>query len=449
VCTVAAVFAITASAAAQERNTGPFSGLFNGSPKEQPNTLDLRGSFFGAFDDNLLGTAPSITGQSGNILDPRYLKSGFGSGMDAGLSYGFRRSGQKSSFRMGGDASVREFSSQLTTDQLWIPSFSSGVGVSTTLTTRTTVAFGANVNYAPFYQYVPFLKDTATADSPVATDYGFTSDSRWVTALDGSASISNQFTKRSTVTAEVAWNQRRIVHEPDQDLEERQARVGVTHNLTRKLWLRLGYWGREGRYRSAEGREPTRTHSIDVGLGYGDGLSFTFAKYYTVSFTVGTSIAKNGDPASVAKTGKSTQFLIDGSASLSRSLGRTWSTSISYVRGTSYVVGFSEPLFSDSGGAGIGGAIGSRLHASLGIGASRGQRLFSTDPNAITVYSASSRLTFALAKYVGIFGQASYYRYSVPTDFLSVGFVPSLNRRSVSIGVQSYLPIIKQRRGKP
>ena len=36
---------------------------------------------------------------------------------------------------------------------------------------------------------------------------------------------------------------------------------------------------------------------LDVGLGYGDGLSLTFARYYHLNFAFGTSIARNGDPA--------------------------------------------------------------------------------------------------------------------------------------------------------
>jgi hypothetical protein len=268
-----------------------------------------------------------------------------------------------------------------------------------------------------------------------------------VTSVNGTAGISNKFTKRSTISADVQWDMRRIMGEPDSDLETRSARVGLSHNLTRKLSLRIGYWAREAQYRASP--DPVRTHSIDFGLGYGDGVTFTFAKYYTLNFTVGTSIAKNGDPQSVLLTGKSTQLMVNGSAGLSRSLGRTWNASIAYVRGTSYIVGFLEPVFSDSGSASVGGQLGSRLQVSFGGGASRGQRLFTADQNAITVYSASSRLTVAVARYLGLYSQASYYRYDIPSDFMTSGFVPSLGRRSVSVGLSSWLPLIKQKRRGP
>ena len=59
---MAACVAAAAPAVAQtqtERPTGgPFTGLFKGSPKSQPHTLDLQASGFAAWDDNLvnLGT---------------------------------------------------------------------------------------------------------------------------------------------------------------------------------------------------------------------------------------------------------------------------------------------------------------------------------------------------------------------------------------------------------
>ncbi|HEV2984196.1 MAG TPA: hypothetical protein VGX46_07400, partial [Vicinamibacterales bacterium] len=60
VCALAVCVAVAVPAAAQEQQPsgGPFSGLFKGSPKEQPQTFDLRGSAFGAWDDNLLAVAP-------------------------------------------------------------------------------------------------------------------------------------------------------------------------------------------------------------------------------------------------------------------------------------------------------------------------------------------------------------------------------------------------------
>jgi hypothetical protein len=223
--------------------------------------------------------------------------------------------------------------------------------------------------------------------------------------------------------------------------------ASFSHSLTRKLSFRVGYGIQESRYAITPDAEPTRTNMLDIGLGFGDGITLSFGRHYTLSLSVGASLAKNGDPVSVAATGKNTAFSVTGGATLSRSLGRMWGTSIGYARGTSYVVGFHEPMMTDSANAGIGGPLFSRLQFSAGAGASRGQRLFSSDSGGdIISYSASTRLTYALFTNLGLYGQASYYRYSIPAGFTNFGFVPDLDRRSVSVGLTTWLPLIKQRR---
>jgi hypothetical protein len=220
--------------------------------------------------------------------------------------------------------------------------------------------------------------------------------------------------------------------------------MAFSHNLTRKLAFHTGYTLQQSRYTQASvGSAPFRYGNLDIGLGYGDGLTLTFGRDYTLSLSGGATIAKNGDPASIAKTGKSTQFLINGNATLSRSIGRSWAASIGYARGTNYVVGFAEPFSSDSANAGLSGPILQRLHLSVGAGASQGQQVFSQD-GTLVVYTGSARLTYGLFGNVGLYAQASYYKYSIPASMLETfSFAPQLQRRSVSVGVSTWLPLIK------
>ena len=101
-----------------------------------------------------------------------------------------------------------------------------------------------------------------------------------------------------------------------------------------------------------------------------------FGRYTTLSMNFGVSLAKNGDPVSVAKTGKSTQFFVTGAATLSRTLSRTWSASVGYSRGVTYALGFLEPFYTDSATAGLGGQVVERLFFSLGAGGREGSRSF-------------------------------------------------------------------------
>ena len=65
------------------------------------------------------------------------------------------------------------------------------------------MSLGANAAYAPYYQYAPFLKNTASEESPVGSDYGFAVNSAWVRSVSASASVSNQFSKKSGISAGV------------------------------------------------------------------------------------------------------------------------------------------------------------------------------------------------------------------------------------------------------
>jgi hypothetical protein len=96
--------------------------------------------------------------------------------------------------------------------------------------------------------------------------------------------------------------------------------------------------------------------------------------------------------------------------------------------------------------AGIGGPLARRLQFSAGAGASRGQQTFGSSGSSIVSYTASTRLTYAVFTHLGLYGQASYYRFSIPPGFANFGFVPQLDRRSASVGLSTWLPLIKQRR---
>jgi len=448
---MAACVAAGVPAAAQQPQPsgGPFSGLFKGSPKEQPHTLDIRASAFAAWDDNLLAQTPGGGfGGGENAIDPRFLKQGVASGFQGSLAYGFRRSGTRSSFNVGADASVQQFAGGLGGEPFWFYGYNLTTGLTTKVTNKTSVSFGAVSAYAPFYQYAPFLKNTTSEESPVASDYGYAVNSVLVRSSSASASVENRFSKKSSISAGVDWEQRVIPGNEEANVDARAVRATFTHSLTRKLGFHVGYGIQETRYVVRPDAKPVRTNLMDIGLGYGDGLTLTFARHYTLSLGIGASIAKNGDPVSVATTGKDTIFMVTGAATLSRSIGRTWGASLGYVRGTSYVVGFTEPLMTDSANAGIGGRLTTRLQVSAGAGASRGQQLFSESGGDVVSYTASTRLTYALFSHLGLYGQASYYRFSIPPGFTNFGFVPDLDRRSVSVGLTTWLPLINQRRAR-
>jgi hypothetical protein len=446
VCAAVAWVAASAPAFAQssQPSGGPFSGLFRGSPKDQPHSLDVRGSAFAAWDDNLAAQVPGSGGTGGvNDLDPRFLKQGVANGFQASMAYGFHRRGVKSVFNVNANASVQEFASQLGGGALWFHNYDASAALTTKLTTKTSLNIATGVGYTPYYQYLPFLKNTTSEESPVGSDYGFAVDSELVRSTSASANLANQFSKRSSISAGVDWQLRVIPGNEDLSADTRDVRVTFNHSVTRKLGFHIGYGIQESRYLSRPDAKPVRTNLMDIGLGYADGLTLSLGRRTTLGMSIGASLAKNGDPVSVAATGKDTAFVVTGSATLVRSLSRAWAASLGYQRGTSYVVGFTTPVMADSVNAGVGGPLTTRLQFSTGAGASRGQQLFSDSGGRIVSYTASSRLTYGVFTHLGLYCQASYYRFSIPPGFTNFGFVPDLDRRSVSVGLTTWLALIK------
>jgi hypothetical protein len=460
VCVLAAALCSAAPAAAQGV---PFSGLF-GNPAKGQHSLEARGGAFGTWDDNLLARGPFANDPF--AFDPRLQAKGLGTGFESNLNYGYRRQSRgrsKSSFQFGAQAAVQEFSPGSSVDAFWIPNYGVNAGVSSNLTPKISFNLGGSAAYAPYYLYAPFLRNpgapasTVSADStapadtadsagaptaatsmipdvgPVGTDAGFGVSSQWVSTLSANTSITDQFTKRSAVTADFSINRAQIFGQTK--IDTRLAHAQFTHKLTRKLGLHLGYGIQLSDYTSESvPNVRTENHLIDFGVDYGDGISF--GRHYTLSFSTGVSgLQQNG----------TTAFRLNGSATLARSIGRTWSASIGGVRDTQYVVGIRQPLLTDAANVGVGGQIVPRLHFSAGGYYMRGLRAFVDSEEMLVTKSASAKLTLGLTQHIGLYTQFSYYRYDIPAGFfLDFAFPPNFNRRSATFGITFWAPIINR-----
>lgn len=449
-CALAVACSVAAPVAAQQQEPsgGPFSGLFGGGGTAgRTPFLDVRGGLFGSYDDNVLTQAPNA---DPNLFDPRFQRPGMASGLESSVTYGYSRTGHGRSgtqVRLGGGASLKEFSSGSSTN-LWVPSYDANVGISTNLTPKVAFAARAGTGYAPYYQYAPFLGNTTPENnpifdnnpipsvSPVGTDTGFAARSEWVGSFNAGASITDKFTKRSSISADIGWEDTQIFGQAK--IDTRQIHGQFTHKLTRQFGFHLGYGVQEAFY-SRESQPGTRNvnNLFDVGLDYGGG-PISFARHYALSFATGMSAVRQGSE---------TQFRVDGSATLVRSIGRTWGASIGVIRGTEYILGFGQPFFSDSANAGFGGQIAPRLNFSAGGGYMRGQLAFAQSGDSLVSKNASTKLTFAISRHVGVYGQYSYYQYDAPIAFFStLEFPRQLHRRSATVGLTLWAPIIQQAR---
>jgi len=447
VCAIAVSLAACAVADAQPLSGGPFSGLFRGSPRDQPNKLDITGSAFAAWDDNPLAQLPN-GGGTGFAALPDAVKPGIASAFQGSIVYGFAKTGTRSQVSLFGNGSFQVFESSASSNRLTFQSYNLGGSFRTGITNKVSLTFTGAESYAPYYQYAPFLQSTASQESPVGTDYGFAVGSDWVRTSNATISLDDRFTKRSSIGGQVTWIQQDMSAD-DRQIETEAAGMRFSHNVTRKLTFSIGYTVSQSWYTIAGERSTPFTYgNVDIGLGYGDGLTFRIGRNYTLSMNVGASLARNNPTTSIAGQSQ-TQLLATGNATLSRSIGRTWQASIGYNRGVTYMVGFTQPFIGDGASAGLSGPIVERLFFSLGAGASRSQQVFNPETGDLVAYTGSAKLTYGLFGNVGLFAQASYYKYTMPPAVLeSFGFVPQLERRSVSAGVSTWLPLIKPPRAR-
>jgi hypothetical protein len=462
--TALAVASTAVPAVAQESNAGPYGDLFGAPRKPQTQSLDIRGQVFGGYDDNLLAQAPNSNGAE--LFDPRLQVPGATTGLMSTASYDYAHTGRGKSatqFRISGAGSVQEFTGA-DSKPFWTQNYNAASSLGTSLTPRVSVSLNGSASYTPYYQYIPMLgtaagaavgqgasSDGTTADTGAAalppfavelppsiggtgTDLNFATEAAFVQFWGAGASVSDRITKRSTISGSVQWNETQVFNVSK--IQSRSAQARIAHTLTRTLGFHAGFGLQDMRFSQGPSLQtPTLNQLFDVGLDFGDGI--TIAKYYRLSFSTGTSALRQDND---------TQFFLTGNISLARSLGRTWSASINANRGTSYIVGFANPFVSDAVGAGVGGQLARRLSLNAGLTYLRGQSVFSASTGNLVSETASARLTFAAGQHVGVYAQYAYYQYDVPDSlFSSISFPQHLHRRSASVGLSFWVPLINPR----
>src|SRR5262249_18448600 len=167
-------------------------------------------------------------------------------------------------------------------------------------TTRTSLSVSAGGSYAPFFQYVPFLKQTVAEDSPASHDQGFTAQADKGGSIDASIGLRNQFSKRASISGSVSWGDRRVVGSDsglNSNMNQKGGQVRFSHNVSRKLAFYVGYSLQQTTY--TDTNQSFVSHGLDVGLGYGDGITFQLGRKTTLSMGAGVSVAKNGEPRPV------------------------------------------------------------------------------------------------------------------------------------------------------
>jgi hypothetical protein len=405
-----------------QRANGPYAGLFGGQDTaEQSQGLTLNLSMFGAYDKNSFPP-----GEASDLIDPRLKESGASAGVTGSLHYD--RRGDRGMFMWTGGGTGQEYAASPGAVVAY------NTGSSLQLKMRPTLVLDAHAGaaYSPFFQFSPFQAGGPVSAGPPLSGFGFAAVGERNVITDGSIGLTSNFTARSSAYASVDRYDAHLLDNPDNNLSTWGGRAGVRHHLTRALGLHLEYGQQQ--VNNAATTAPRYAYStIDAGVDYGDSL--TFARRTSLTFSTSTAAVRYNSQ---------TNYRLNGAATLARGLGRSWSAYASYNRDTQFMIGFLQPLLTDSVTTGVSGlmalrtkwsAAGGYTHGSIGFGGSD-----------FTVYSASSRLELALTRSLGLYGQYSYYRYQVPAGSSDLDILTRLSRQTGTVGLTLWVPIINDLR---
>jgi hypothetical protein len=409
---------LAASPAFAQRANGPYSGLFGGQPDQnRTQGLDLRGSMFGAWDENIFPATEPTT-----QLDTRLRDSGASIGASGSLDYSLR--GDRAQFALKGGADGRKYFSSPDL----VTAYFAGTTVATNLTRRVTMNAGGSAAYSPFFQFAPFLDAGIANVGPLIGGFGYAALAERNLGLDASVGLADNLTSRTYLYVTASGRDWQLLDDPQFNLRSWNVGAGIHHNLTRNLGVRAGYGRGETQYVNS-GQAPYGNETIDAGIDYGQTLAF--ARRTSFSFSTSTEI--------VRYVGES-HFRLGGSAKLTRGFRRSWSTWIGYDRSTQYRIGFRAPLLTDSADAGVGGLATSRIKLSAGAGYTHGTIGF--DGTDFSTYSGSTRADIALTRRLALFGQYAYYHYEVPPASSVLALVPRFSRQVVTVGLSVWVPLI-------
>lgn len=427
------VIAAAPAAAQTPRATGPFSGLF-GAQSTWSQTLDLRGSLFGAYSETLLPDDVDRT-----LLSPEFETTRLFSGASAGLSYAYTRSADESSFFVGGRGSV----SQTSIRPEALPyRLSADTGLSTRLGLKSRLSVGANAGYSPYFNF-GISEEGFNPNQGFGRDPSLDGPAFSEAALDrasvhygASSGLAVDLTPRSSLSFNADWAERQLVESGESTATSRygtqtySGSAAFTRRLTRNLGLNLGY-GRRVSASEQPGADPVANDSINAGLNYSGSLPL--GRRTEATFGSSTSIVRHRGGS---------RFRLNGNVGISHGMGRTWSLAARYARSAGFDEGFDEPVLSDSVIASLSGQIAPRLSWSSSASWRRGEVGFDSGEHFDT-YQASSGLHLGLFQFLGLYAQYAYFGYRVPPGSTSLPLLSRFSRQTVSAGLTTWLPIFQ------
>jgi hypothetical protein len=306
-----------------------------------------------------------------------------------------------------------------------------GAGVTLTLG-RTRIMARQGVIISPYYSIIEASRTVpdTTSDlvAPITTDARETQRQRsYTTRLEAAQPLTRRVS--------LAWTGHFDDTRFPGGLAQQQnfgAGVHATRGLSRSFGLLVGYQHEQATYASLLGNRYTIiSRTIDGGFSYRREV----LRRTTVHATTGISQLQS--PSGPR------QYDMTGAAGFTRQFGRTWSTSVDYVRGTRFIPGLIAPVFSDNSSVSAGGALGRRISASVRVGYGVGLMDSAGSRHRTQIGDASGRIRIALSRQVASSLEYLFSDYKLNrTDILAAGYPEAFNGSTVRLRFDVALPLI-------
>lgn len=411
---VALAMLVPAAAAAQTPRN-PFAELFGRTPERTGREFTSV-----LFRSNALAQMGVTVEQLGEV--PAIIPDGLAAGASASIVLQHIR--DRVQVAGQGRTSYQEFR---THPAFGTPAFDAGMRADFKATTRLSLYGSANVVRSPFYQSLFMTADQAGSMAPVdrAAILLMRNDT-----LAGTAGLTSRYTSRSSLELSAQFRETNFVSRPELGLKSVGGKALWRRQMTRDLAIRAGYGREDVTQHTAEGPQLFVRELLDLGVDYAKEL--TIARRTSLFFGTQTSIIRD-------EFGKR-HFRLNGSVRLDKRFHRTWQVILLGRRGTDFMPGFRAPVLSDQVTLWMGGDLSKRLALDLDVNGGQGTVGFE-DPRKFMSYSGRSKLTFAVTRHLGVFGQYGYYFYENPPTALTLFGPPRVARQAIAVGVQTSISI--------
>lgn len=349
-------------------------------------------------------------------------------GFTAGTaSVNFFNSSGGVTFGAVGATNIRHFtidSRSLTSD------YYGSVNITAPLNNRLVGKATQRMSYSPYYAFGDVLQDDETeADEVLLTDQSIVRFSTYRARTSGA--LTWTLAPRTTIDT------RYQVEVVDTSGSNRASlgqggNIGFRRRITQYTDLRLGYGYRRSEVGAAA--NAFETHDIGSGVSYGRPISASRRTF--VSFHTSASV--------VVREGEH-PFFFTGNGSLNHALARTWLTGITYRRSISAYAGLVDPYLVDSVSGRLAGLLSKKTAMTVSGGYSSSRVAVELD-NGFSTAFARARLSYALNRYLPVFGEYVYYHYRFERPVgPSVNLPLFMTRHGLRAGLSYSVPLIGRR----